>query len=68
MPEIQPEQTTPTVDDVMEPTENAPRDRRGHAKQPPRLNDEALEHRTEQERVATGVDDFDPDDVPSATE
>jgi hypothetical protein len=33
---------------------------------PPHLNDDALEHRTEQERVQAGIDDYDPDDVPAA--
>ena len=50
----------------MEPTEQAPRDRHEHGKQPPRLNDDA--HRTEQERVEIGLDDYDPDEVPSATD
>jgi hypothetical protein len=58
----------PTLDDVIEPTESAPRDRQGHGKQPPRLNDDDLEHRTEQERLEVGVDDFDPNEIPSATE
>jgi hypothetical protein len=68
MPEIPEEETTPTLDDVIEATESAPRDRREHAKAPARLNDDELEHRTEQERVAVGIEDFDPNDVPSATE
>jgi hypothetical protein len=58
----------PTLDDVIVPTEDAPRDRSGHGKQPPRLNDEELQRRTEQERVEVGIDDYDPDEVPSATE
>jgi hypothetical protein len=58
----------PTLDDVMEPTESAPRDRQGHGKQPPRLNDDDLQHRVEQERIEVGVDDFDPNEIPSATE
>jgi hypothetical protein len=58
----------PNLDDVIQPTENAPRDRSGHGKQPPRLNDEELERRTEHERVELGLDDYDPNEVPSATE
>lgn len=68
MPEIPEEETTPTLDDVIEPTESAPRDRQAHAKAPARLNDDDLEHRTEQERVAVGLEEYDPNDVPSATE
>ncbi len=63
-----PDHDVPTLDDVLEPTESAPRDRQGHGKQPPRLNDDDLQHRAEQERLEAGVDDFDPDEVPSATE
>lgn len=58
----------PTLDDVIAPTESAPRDRQEHGKTPSRPNDEALAHRTEQERVALGLDDYDPDTVPSAEE
>jgi hypothetical protein len=49
----------PTLDDVMPTTESAPRDRAEHAKDP-HLSDEALEHRTEQERQAVGSDDANP--------
>ena len=49
----------PTLDDVMIPTESAPRDRQEHAKDP-HLSDEALEHRTELERQAVGSDDAAP--------
>ena len=49
----------PTRDDVMIPEESAPRDRSEHAKDP-HLSDEALEHRTEQERQAVGSDDANP--------
>ena len=49
----------PTLDDVMIPAESAPRDRQEHAKDP-HLSDEALEHRTEQERQAVGSDDAAP--------
>ena len=49
----------PTLDDVIIPEEPAPRDRTEHAKDP-HLSDEALEHRTEQERQAVGSDDAAP--------
>ena len=60
----------PTLDDVMTPTEAAPRDRQEHGKADPRPNDEALEHRTEQERQLVDADDADPAgaDVHSATD
>jgi hypothetical protein len=58
----------PYLDDVMQPTESAPRDRQEHGKAPDRLSDDMLEHRTEQERVQAGIDDYDPDAVPEATE
>ena len=57
----------PNLDDVLEPTEAAPRDRHEHGKAP-RPDDDALAHRTEEERVQAGIDPYDPDDVPSATE
>lgn len=50
----------PTLDDVIEPEESAPRDRSEHAGGYARPNDEALQHRTEQERQAVGSDDADP--------
>jgi hypothetical protein len=58
----------PTLDDVIETTEQAPRDRAGHGKQPPRLDDDDLERRTEHERVELGLDDYDPNEVPPATD
>ena len=58
----------PTLEDVMEPQEQAPRDGQEHGKAPQRLNDDELAHRTEQERVAAGLEDYDPDEVPPATE
>ena len=56
----------PNLDDVLEPTEQAPRDRHEHGKMPAHLNDDALAERTEHERVELGLDDYDPNDVPSA--
>jgi hypothetical protein len=55
-------------DDVFDTAEKTPLDRREHGKAPPRLDDDELERRTEIERVEVGVDDFDPDDVPPATD
>ena len=59
---------TPTLDDVIEPTEHPTPDHREHAKMPAHPDDEELERRTEHERVELGLDDYDPNDVPSATE
>ncbi|NEK58354.1 hypothetical protein GCU56_10775 [Geodermatophilus sabuli] len=50
----------PTLDDVMDTEESAPRDRQQHAKGYDRPDDEQLQHRTEQERQAVGSDDADP--------
>ena len=50
----------PTLDDVMDTEESAPRDRHEHAGGYARPNDEALEHRTEQERQAVGSEDASP--------
>ena len=50
----------PNLDDVMGTEESAPRDRAQHAKGYDRPHDEALQHRTEQERQAVGSDDADP--------
>ena len=50
----------PTLDDVMDTEESAPRDRSEHAKGYDRPNDDMLQHRTEQERQAVGSDDADP--------
>ncbi|HEU5007083.1 MAG TPA: hypothetical protein VFT67_08935 [Jatrophihabitantaceae bacterium] len=58
----------PTLDDVIEPTESAPRDRQEHGKAPAKPNDDELARRTEQERIAAGLEDYDPNEVPSATE
>lgn len=58
----------PNLDDVIPTTEQAVPDRREHGKTPKHLNDDELEHRTEEERVELGLDEYDPDDVPPATE
>lgn len=56
----------PTLDDVITPTEQAVPDPRAHAKTPAHLNDEALQRRTEHERIEVGIDDYDPNAVPDA--
>jgi hypothetical protein len=60
----------PTLDDVMDTEESAPRDRSAHGKADPRPDDEELQHRTEHERQAVGSDDADPAgaDLHSATD
>jgi hypothetical protein len=50
----------PTLDDVITPEESAPRDRQEHGGASPRPNDDALQHRAEQERQAVGSDDAAP--------
>lgn len=62
------EHDRPNLDDVIDPKIPAPKDRREHAKSPDRHQDDYLEHRAEQERVATGIEDYDSDDIPPATE
>jgi hypothetical protein len=44
------------------------RDRREHGGAPTHPDDDALAERTERERVEAGLDDYDPKDVPAATE
>jgi hypothetical protein len=61
---------TPEVDDVMSapgPPE-VTRDRREHGGAPFHLNDDELAERTEEERVDAGLEAYDPDDVPPATD
>jgi hypothetical protein len=58
----------PTLDDVLEATESVHRDRHEHGGAPDRLNDDELQHRIEEERVELGIDDYDPDSVPPATD
>jgi hypothetical protein len=59
---------TPTLDDIIETEESAHRDRHEHGGASARPNDEELQHRTEEERVELGLDDYDPDSVPPATD
>jgi hypothetical protein len=44
------------------------RDRRQHGGEIDRLDDDQLARLTEEERVAAGVDAYDPDEVPPATD
>jgi hypothetical protein len=44
------------------------RDRREHGGAPQRLDDDQLAELAEEERVDAGLDDFDPDEVPPATD
>ncbi len=57
-------------DDVMEPEDDPGlhHDRRMHGGMPDRLDDDALERAVEEDRVAAGVADYAPDDVPPATD
>lgn len=50
------------------PPEGFRRDRREHGGAPEHLDDDWLASETEAERVAAGLDDYDPDEVPPATE
>ena len=56
-----------TQDDSDQPAEQFHRDRREHARID-RLDDDRLARLTEEERVAAGIDDYDPDEVPPATD
>jgi hypothetical protein len=51
-----------------EPDEQFHRDRREHAGAPARLDDDRLARLTEEERVDAGLEDYDPDEVPAATD
>ena len=64
------EERTTELDDVMEPRDSAlpGPDRQGHAGMPERLDDDALERATQEERVDAGLADYAPDDVPPATD
>jgi len=53
---------------VQEFDERFHRDRREHGGEIDRLDDDQLASLTEEERVAAGVDDYDPAEVPPATD
>ena len=54
--------------DSEQPAEQFHRDRREHGGTPGRLDDDRLARLTEEERVEAGLDDYDPDEVPPATD
>lgn len=54
--------------DADQPAEHFHRDRREHAGIPGHLDDDQLARLAEEERVEAGIDDFDPDEVPPATD
>lgn len=62
----QPDQPDPLDEDL--PDEEFRRDRREHGGAPARLDDDRLARLAEEERVEAGVDDYDPDEVPPATD
>ena len=57
-----------TEQDADPPAEQFHRDRREHGGRIDRLDDDQLARLTEEERVEAGVDAFDPDEVPPATD
>jgi hypothetical protein len=57
------------TEQIPDPPEDAfHRDRREHAGAPARLDDDQLAGLAEEERVEAGIDDYDPDEVPPATD
>ena len=57
-----------TQEDSGEFAERFHRDRREHGGAPDRVDDDQLAQLTEEERVAAGLDPYDPDEVPPATD
>ena len=57
-----------TEQDPDQPAEEFHRPRREHPGKLERLDDDQLARLTEEERVAAGLDAFDPDEVPPATD
>jgi hypothetical protein len=55
-------------EDADEFAERFHRDRREHGGAPGHLDDDQLARLTEEERVAAGLDAYDPDEVPPATD
>jgi hypothetical protein len=51
-----------------EPAEQFRRDRREHGGMPQHMDDDKLARLTEEERVEAGIDPYDPDEVPPATD
>ncbi len=57
-----------TEQDPDQPAEEFHRDRREHPGKLERLDDDQLARLAEEERVEAGLDDYDPDEVPPATD
>jgi len=55
-------------EDSDQPAEEFRRDRRQHGGMAEHLDDDRLARLTEEERVAAGIDAYDPDEVPPATD
>jgi hypothetical protein len=62
--------SNPSLDDVIEPEQDVPPSNRPrmHGGMPLRPDDDALALAAERDRVAAGVADYAPDDVPPATD
>ena len=60
--------TSQSSDSASDPEQEFHRDRREHGGASPRLDDDKLAHEAEEERVDAGLDPYDPDDVPPATD
>jgi hypothetical protein len=56
------------TDQTPEPDERFHRERREHGGAAQHLDDDRLARLTEEERVEAGVDSYDPDEVPPATD
>ena len=56
------------TDDINTEAAEGERDHRFHGGSPAHLDDDELARRTAQDRVDAGVTDYDPDDVPPATD
>jgi hypothetical protein len=59
---------TEQLPDYPEEPDEFRRDRREHGGAPDRLDDDRLARLTEEERVDAGIDAYDPDEVPPATD
>ena len=57
-----------TRDNLQTEAAGGERDRRYHGGMPGHLDDDELARRTEAERAAAGITDYDPNDVPPATD
>ncbi len=60
--------TSQSSDSAFEPEQEFHRDRHEHGGAPQHLDDDKLAHEAEEERVEVGLDPYDPDDVPPATD